>query len=94
MQLTGHKSVQGVQAYKQINENQQLHILKTLINITDSINKEKNNTSQNNSFNIHLKSQISFQEISSNFLEFDNQVIQNPVFNHCTYSNVSFYIQK
>ncbi len=65
MQLTGHKSVQGVQAYKQINENQQLHILKTLINITDSINEEKNNSSQNNSFqnnsfNIHLKSQISF----------------------------------
>ncbi len=93
MQLTGHKSVQGVQAYKQINENQQLHILKTLINITDSINEEKNN-SQNNSFNIHLKSQISFQEISLNSLEFDNQVIQNPVFNNCTFSNVSFYIQK
>ncbi len=28
MQLTGHRSVQGVQAYKQINKNQQLHILK------------------------------------------------------------------
>ena len=68
--------------------------MKTLINITDSINKEKNNTSQNNSFNIHLKSQISFQEISLNSLEFDNQVIQNPVFNNCTFSNVSFYIQK
>ena len=49
--------------------------MKTLINITDSINKEKNNTSQNNSFNIHLKSQISFQEISLNSLEFDNHVL-------------------
>ncbi len=41
MQLTGYRSVQGVQAYKQINENQQLHILKTLINITDNIHEKK-----------------------------------------------------
>ena len=30
-----HRSVQEVWAYKQINENQQLHTLKTLINITE-----------------------------------------------------------
>ena len=49
--------------------------MKPLINITDDINEEKNNSSQNNSFNIHLKSQISFQEISLNSLEFDNHVL-------------------
>jgi len=59
-----------------------------LINITDDINDDN---SQNNSFNIHLKSQIPFQEISSNTLEFDNQVIQNPVFNNYTFSNVSIF---
>jgi len=46
--------------------------LKILINIIDNIYKEKNNFSQNNSFNIYLKSQISFQKISLNSLEFDN----------------------
>ncbi|CAG8715574.1 5645_t:CDS:2, partial [Funneliformis mosseae] len=36
MQLTGHKSVQEVQTYKTINEEQQFNTLKTLINITDA----------------------------------------------------------
>ncbi len=54
-----------------------------LINITDDIN---DNSSQNNS------PQIPFQEISSNSLEFDNQVIQNPVFNNYTFSNVSIFL--
>ncbi|GBB92599.1 hypothetical protein RclHR1_02030002 [Rhizophagus clarus] len=36
IQLTGHKSVQSVWAYKKVNENQQLNTLNTLINITDN----------------------------------------------------------
>jgi len=36
MQLTGHKSVQGVRAYKKINESQQLNTLNTLIDIMDN----------------------------------------------------------
>ncbi|CAG8752020.1 2575_t:CDS:2, partial [Ambispora leptoticha] len=43
MQLTGHKSVQGIHAYKQINEDQQLHTINTLINITEA-NSDNNNS--------------------------------------------------
>ncbi|CAG8765155.1 6383_t:CDS:1, partial [Ambispora leptoticha] len=35
MQLTEHRSVQGIRAYKQVNEDQQLNTINTLINITD-----------------------------------------------------------
>ncbi|RHZ84652.1 hypothetical protein Glove_78g62 [Diversispora epigaea] len=36
MELTGHKSVEGVRAYKKINEEQKSFTINTLINITDN----------------------------------------------------------
>ncbi|CAG8849660.1 35169_t:CDS:1, partial [Racocetra persica] len=48
MQLKGHKSVQGICAYKQVNEDQQLHTINTLINITDRLANDNNNLSLQN----------------------------------------------
>ncbi|GBC10894.2 zinc finger MYM-type protein 2-like [Rhizophagus irregularis DAOM 181602=DAOM 197198] len=96
MQLTGHKSVQGVRAYKKINEEQQLNTLKTLINITDDklSSKQNNSSSQDNSINDNVeitKSRVSLQEISLSANSLGNEI---PIFQNCTFSNVSFYIQK
>ncbi|CAB5377561.1 unnamed protein product [Rhizophagus irregularis] len=96
MQLTGHKSVQEVQAYKTINEEQQLNTLKTLINITDDklSSKQNNSSSQDNSINDNVeitKSCVPLQEISLSENSLGNEI---PIFQNCTFSNVSFYIQK
>ncbi|CAB4485277.1 unnamed protein product [Rhizophagus irregularis] len=96
MQLTGHKSVQGVRAYKTINEEQQLNTLKTLINITDDklSSKQNNSSSQDNSINDNVeitKSRVPLQEISLSENSLGNEI---PIFQNCTFSNVSFYIQK
>ena len=91
MQLTGHKSVQGVRAYKKINEEQQLNTLNTLINITDSKLSSKQNNSTSQSINDNTKSHIPFQEISLSSNSVENEI---PIFQNCTFSNVSFYIQK
>ncbi|CAB5387131.1 unnamed protein product [Rhizophagus irregularis] len=96
MQLTGHKSVQGVRAYKTINEEQQLNTLKTLINITDDklSSKQNNSSSQDNSINDNVeitKSRVPLQEISLSANSLGNEI---PIFQNCTFSNVSFYIQK
>ncbi|CAB5375165.1 unnamed protein product [Rhizophagus irregularis] len=92
MQLTGHKSVQGVRAYKKVNENQQLNTLNTLINITD--NKSSTfiqENSQNNLINNdNSNSQLPLQEIS---LSLDS-LNESPIFHNCTFSNVTFNIQK
>ncbi|CAG8795232.1 6134_t:CDS:2, partial [Gigaspora rosea] len=37
LELTGYKSVQGIRAYKQINKDQQLHTLNTLISLTEGV---------------------------------------------------------
>ncbi|CAB4437873.1 unnamed protein product [Rhizophagus irregularis] len=92
MQLTGHKSVQGVRAYKKVNENQQLNTLNTLINITD--NKSSTfiqENSQNNLINNdNSNSQLPLQEISLSL----NSLNESPIFHNCTFSNVTFNIQK
>ncbi|CAB5181263.1 unnamed protein product [Rhizophagus irregularis] len=91
MQLTGHKSVQGVRAYKKVNENQQLNTLNTLINITD--NKSSTfiqENSQNNLINNdNSNSQLPLQEISLSL----NSLNESPIFHNCTFSNVTFNIQ-
>ncbi|CAG8825220.1 25999_t:CDS:2, partial [Gigaspora margarita] len=43
IQLTEHKSIQGIYAYKQVNEVQQVHTINTLINITDGLTNDNNN---------------------------------------------------
>ena len=97
MQLTGHKSVQGVRAYKTINEEQQLNTLNTLISITDGklSSKQNNPSSQDNSINNinieNTKLHIPLQEISLSSNSLENEI---PIFQNCTFSNVSFYIQK
>ncbi|GES94698.1 zinc finger MYM-type protein 2-like [Rhizophagus clarus] len=95
MQLTGHKSVQGVRAYKKVNENQQLNTLNTLINITDNKSStfiQKN--SQNNLINNdNSNSQLPLQEISLS-LNSLNSLNELPIFHNCTFSNVTFNIQK
>ncbi|GBC04743.1 hypothetical protein RclHR1_05840004 [Rhizophagus clarus] len=95
MQLTGHKSVQGVRAYKKVNENQQLNTLNTLINITD--NKSSTfiqENSQNNLINNdNSNSQLPLQEISLS-LNSLNSLNELPIFHNCTFSNVTFNIQK
>ncbi|RHZ68681.1 hypothetical protein Glove_294g31 [Diversispora epigaea] len=77
MELTGHKSVEGVRAYKKINEEQKSFTINTLINITDN-----------------SKNQLKYplQEISPNSV--DNNSSRTPIFNNCTFSNVTFNIQK
>ncbi|RHZ87868.1 hypothetical protein Glove_29g82 [Diversispora epigaea] len=77
MELTGHKSVEGVRAYKKINEEQKSFTINTLINITDN-----------------TKNQLKYplQEISPNSI--DNNSSRTPIFNNCTFSNVTFNIQK
>ncbi|CAG8621904.1 4383_t:CDS:2, partial [Diversispora eburnea] len=56
MQLTGHKSVEGVRAYKKINEEQKSYTMNTLINITDN---SKNNSE-------HPLQEISFNSLNNN----------------------------
>ncbi|CAG8815108.1 17615_t:CDS:2, partial [Gigaspora rosea] len=56
MQLTEHKSVQEIRAYKQINEEQQLQTINTLISITDSNSNDNDN---------YLTSQTPLQEITN-----------------------------
>lgn len=92
MQLTGHKSVQGVRAYKQINENQQLNTLNTLINITDKRSTYIQENLQSDSINNddNSKSQLPLQEISLPL----NSLNKLPIFHNCTFSNVTFNIQK
>ncbi|CAG8486793.1 13812_t:CDS:2, partial [Racocetra persica] len=60
MQLTGHKSVQGIHAYKQVNEDQQLNTINTLINITNG----------------------------------NEKILSNTIFNNCSFTNITFNIQK
>ncbi|CAB5373840.1 unnamed protein product [Rhizophagus irregularis] len=92
MQLTGHKSVQGVRAYKKVNENQQLNTLNTLINITDNKSStfiqenSQNNLINNDNSNL----QLPLQEISLSL----NSLNESPIFHNCTFSNVTFNIQK
>jgi hypothetical protein len=83
MQLTGHKSVQGVRAYKKVNEKQQLNTLNTLINITVKDNLINDDDS---------KSQIPLKENSLSLNSYSLDEI--PIFHNCTLSNVNFYIQK
>ena len=56
MQLTGHKSVQGVRAYKKINESQQLNTLNILIDIMDNKLSSKQSNINNNINNNHSMS--------------------------------------
>ncbi|CAB5364372.1 unnamed protein product [Rhizophagus irregularis] len=96
MQLTGHKSVQGVRAYKTINEEQQLNLSSViLINVFKVLSSKQNNSSsQDNSINDNVeitKSRVPLQEISLSANSLGNEV---PIFQNCTFSNVSFYIQK
>ena len=89
MQHTGHKSVQGVRAYKKVNENQQQNTLNTLINVTD--NKSSPEQEQDNLINDDdSKSQIPLKEISLT----SNSLGGRPVFHNCAFSNVTFHIQK
>lgn len=81
-------------AYKTINEEQQLNTLNALISVTDnkSSSKQNNQSLQNGPINDNNeKSHIPLQEISllSNSLE-----KETPIFQNCTFSNVTFYVQK
>ncbi|CAG8498641.1 7048_t:CDS:1 [Diversispora eburnea] len=51
MQLTEHKSVEGVRAYKKINEEQKSYTMNTLINITDNSKNKLKHPLQEISFN-------------------------------------------
>ena len=86
-----------MRAYKTINEEQQLNTLNTLISITDGklSSKQNNPSSQDNSINNinieNTKLHIPLQEISLSSNSLENEI---PIFQNCTFSNVSFYIQK
>ncbi|CAG8538951.1 26130_t:CDS:2 [Gigaspora margarita] len=61
MEPTGHKSVQGIRAYKQVNKDQQLHTLNTLISLTEGAPNSNSEyapfqkiTSNSNSNNIDI----------------------------------------
>ncbi|CAG8752846.1 7626_t:CDS:2, partial [Racocetra persica] len=94
MQLMGHKSVQGIHAYKQVNEDQQLNTINTLINITDG-------SANNNDNNNNISSQTPLQKITNNmnftensFNSSNEKILSNTIFNNCSFTNVTFNIQK
>ncbi|CAG8790202.1 8542_t:CDS:2, partial [Racocetra persica] len=95
MQLTGHRSVQGSHAYKQVNKDQQLNTLNTLINITDSFAND-NNTNNNNSSSRNPLQEIThnmnFSE--NNFNSSNKKFFKMPIFNNCYFMNITFNIQK
>ena len=79
-----------------INEEQQRNTLNTLISVTDGklSSKQNNSSTQNNSINGNIENRklhIPLQEISLSPNSLENEL---PIFQNCTFSNVSFYIQK
>lgn len=82
MGVTGHKSIQGVRVYKEVNEIQHLSAMNTLIHaielsrsliLSDSTNKLLNNTDTTDS-------EFSSNDIQKKF----------PIFHNCHFNNVTF----
>ena len=82
MGVTGHKSIQGVHAYKEVNEKQHLAAMDTLIHaIEPSKSVLGDSTSINNSLNINNAiPEFSFDDMEKKF----------PIFNNCHFNNVTF----
>ncbi|CAG8516545.1 20835_t:CDS:1, partial [Racocetra persica] len=99
MKITGHKSSQGVHAYKNINEQQHINTMRTLINTIEPLTDSKNIMNQDpsvilaestssyinvNSFSAQGTTPIGQGQIASDFQN------QRSIFNNYHFSNITF----
>ncbi|CAG8763377.1 12853_t:CDS:1 [Cetraspora pellucida] len=99
MNITGHKSIQGVHAYKNVNEQQHINTMKTLIRTIEPLTDLTNIVNQDSSVVLteSTRSYINTNSFSSQGTtnvgqgqitgDFQNQL---PIFNNCHFSNVTF----
>ena len=101
MGVTGHKSVQGIRAYKVVNEKQQLAAMKTLINtINPSGSSDSANNSDVFSDNLNKEEQLNnnlpeiptIQKVNEEQNAIDTTFSDRkfPIFNSCHFNNVTF----
>ncbi|CAG8444873.1 14647_t:CDS:2, partial [Gigaspora rosea] len=99
MNFTGHKSVQGVCAYKSVNEHQQINTIKTLIGTIELSNIEPlRNSNKINQVSstipeitgLHVNSNTNnvAQDINIVQEEFQNK---RSIFNNCHFTNITFH---
>ncbi|SRR6266498_5147712 len=93
--ITGHKSVQGICAYKQVNE-QYLATMNILIHAIESKSSSTINLSSIlndsiNTTNIHVNIINSTSEFSSDVSDNIQKKLSN--FHNCHYSNVTLYFK-
>ena len=96
MGVTGHKSIQGIHAYKVVNEKQHLDTMDTLINaiepsrsiLTDSASKNANiNVQQPETPSLFLTNPIT---ATSEFSSVNDIQKKLPIFYNCHFNNVTF----
>lgn len=91
MGVTGHKSIQGIRAYKEVNKKQHLAAMDTLINaIEPSRSILTDSTSKNANVDVQPKISSSIFTTTSEFSSANDIQKKLPIFNNCHFNNVTF----